>query len=135
MNIYTTNISKINEDIESFVIAKNKIANNLIKNEELESKMTITEFMNYLNFENSIVYVDNSNPKISKSICIRIFKIKNDIIIVYASDYDDLTFLEELESINYNVKNLKKISQMDFIENTPTKYFIINNEIHILENQ
>lgn len=135
MNIYTTNISKINEDIESFVIAKNKIENNLIKNEELESKMTITEFMNYLNFENSIVYVDNSNPKISKSICIRIFKIKNDIIIVYASDYDDLTFLEELESINYNVKNLKKISQMDFIENTPTKYFIINNEIHILENQ
>lgn len=134
MNIYTSNINKINEDIESFVIAKNKIENHLIKNEELEKKMTVRDFIEYLDFANSMVYVDASNPKILKSVCMRIFKIKSDIIIIYASEYDDLTFLEELELINYNTSKLKKISQIEFIQNPPNKYFIINTEIHILEN-
>ena len=49
MNIYFCNINNINENVEDFVIAKNKIERPLIEREELERKMSIKEF----NFENT----------------------------------------------------------------------------------
>ena len=55
MNIFYSNINKFNEEIEDFVIAKNKIEKQLIEEEKIEKKMSITEFMEYINL--SIMYI------------------------------------------------------------------------------
>lgn len=132
MNIFTSNINKLNEDIESFVVTKNKIEKHLIESKKLKEKMSVQDFLQYLDFEHSNIYVDTTDKKQTKSICFRMYKIKNDMIIVYASEFDNLTFLDDLKSIDYDIKKLNKINQLDFMQKHPDKYFLINNELYIL---
>jgi hypothetical protein len=54
MNVYFCNINRINEEVDNFVIAKNKIEQPLIDEEKLEKKMSIQEFLNYIDLTNNI---------------------------------------------------------------------------------
>ena len=132
MKVYFCNINKINENVEDFVIAKNKIENDLIEEEKIEKKMTISEFLNYVNLQNSIFAI---NEKTLIVIPFQITQLENkDIVIIYSSstneEYEN-QFKEKLYEINYNLENLNKIDELQMLENIFERYFIINNKFYI----
>ena len=55
MKTYWCNISKINEDIDSFVIAKNKIESDLIDCNTISGKMSIKDFLGYFDLTHKII--------------------------------------------------------------------------------
>jgi len=132
MKIYYCNINKINENVEDFVIAKNKIEMDLIEEEKIEKKMTISEFLNYVNLQHSIFAI---NEKTLIVIPFQITKLENkDIVIIYSSSTNEEhenEFKDKLKSINYDVTKLNKIDELQMLENTFEKYFIINNQFYI----
>ena len=135
MNIYFCNINRINEEVEDFVIAKNKIEKPLLESEQLEKKMSIQEFLDYIDLTKNI-FMSNDGSNISIP-----FSIYNpsekDIVIIYSLDskIDKYTklFKENLEKINYDIKNLKEISQLEILQGITSDkpYYIINNQFHI----
>ena len=135
MNIYFCNINRINEEVEDFVIAKNKIEKPLLESEQLEKKMSIQEFLDYIDLTKNI-FMSNDGSNISIP-----FSIYNpsekDIVIIYSLDskIDKYTklFKENLEKINYDIKNLKKISQLEILQGITSDkpYYIINNQFCI----
>lgn len=132
MNYYS-NINKINEDIESFVIAKQKIETQLIEDKKIEKKMSIKDFLNYMKFNLTYVYFENSKMFV---IGFTIFNTKNDVVVLYASsnEFGESDFKSTLEYIKFDTKQLKHYTQIDIISgklaNKP--YFIINNEFYAL---
>ena len=135
MNIYFCNINRINEEVEDFVIAKNKIEKPLIEAEQLEKKMSIREFLDYIDMTKNIFMCnDSSNISIPFSIN---NPSENDIVIIYSleSQIDIYTklFKENLEKINYDIKNLKEISQLEILQGVTSDkpYYIINNQFCI----
>ena len=132
MGLFLSNINKINEDIESFVIAKNKIEKYLIDNHEIKNKMTVQEFLNYIDFNTAIVYIDSSS-KIQKTSCIKTYNLDKDMVILYTSEDDNIdNVLEDLKKINYDISKLKKYSQLEFLNNPIQKYFLIGSDIYII---
>ena len=132
MKIYYCNINKINENVEDFVIAKNKIEMDLIEEEKIEKKMTISEFLSYVNLQYSIFAI---NEKTLIVIPFQITKLENkDIVIIYSSstteEYEN-KLKEKLKSINYDLTKLNKIDELQMLENTFEKYFIIDNQFYI----
>jgi len=135
MNIYFCNINRINEEVEDFVIAKNKIEKPLLESEQLEKKMSIQEFLDYIDLTKNI-FMSNDGSNISIP-----FSIYNpsekDIVIIYSLDskIDKYTklFKENLEKINYDIKNLKEISQLEILQGITSDkpYYIINNQFCI----
>ena len=135
MNIYFCNINRINEEVEDFVIAKNKIEKPLLESEQLEKKMSIQEFLDYIDLTKNI-FMSNDGSNISIP-----FSIYNpsekDIVIIYSLDskIDKYTklFKENLEKINYDIKNLKEISQLEILQGITSdkQYYIINNQFCI----
>ena len=135
MNIYFCNINRINEEVEDFVIAKNKIEKPLLESEQLEKKMSIQEFLDYIDLTKNI-FMSNDGSNISIP-----FSIYNpsekDIVIIYSLDskIDKYTklFKENLEKINYDIKNLKEISQLEILQGITSdkSYYIINNQFCI----
>lgn len=132
MKTYYSNINDINNDVESFVIAKSKIENQLIKEQEIEKKMSISDFLNYINLGNC-VYVANTDG--NDVIPFKIYKFtENETILVYASNKDKIfdEMNEILSNINFNIDNLTHISTEDFLNGKlqNRSYFIINNEFY-----
>lgn len=133
MNIYFSNINNINENVEDFVIAKSKVEKPLLDNNELDRKMSIQEFIEYVNLTKNIFILNNTN---NNAIPFNIYENKNEYVIIYSSinDKDDDIFKKNLEKIEYNLDNLKEISEMNIIngELNNKPYFIINNKFYIL---
>jgi len=135
MNTYFCNINMINEEVEDFVIAKNKIEQPLIEGEQLERKMSIQEFLNYIDLSKNIFMAnDESNISIPFSI---IYPSKENIVIIYSLEskiekYTKL-FKDNLEKIDYNLESLNKLSQLEILNgivaNKP--YYIIDNNFYI----
>lgn len=133
MNIYFCNINTINENVEDFVIAKNKIEKSLIEKEEIEKKMTIFEFLEYVNLTGKIFIC---NDEQSNAIPFNIYNTNNDeLVIIFSStntDNDNI-FKDHLLKIQYNIDNLKKISEIDLIQGKikNSEYYIIDNNYYI----
>jgi len=132
MEVFYCNLNEFNEDIESFVIAKNKIESNLKITKQIDKKMSVNEFISYVsNFPN--IYIYNSQSIIT----FNIYKLINgDNVIVFSSNNNTITnnFKEELNKINYNFDNLNKIDYLKIIENPlNSPYFSINNEIYVID--
>ena len=135
MNIYFCNISKINEEVEDFVIAKNKIEKPLIESEQLEKKMSIQEFLDFIDLTKTILmFNDESNLTIPFSLT---KTTEDNIVVIYAYDgrntkYVDL-FKEKMKEINYNISTLKEISQIDILQGITTNkpYFVVDNKFYI----
>ena len=135
MNIYFCNINRINEEVEDFVIAKNKIEQPLIDNEELEKKMSIKEFIDFIDLTKKI-FVSNDDANVS--IPFNIYNpSKDNIVIIYSLDNNiekyTKIFKDALYNIKYDVSNLKELTQLEILEGaTQNKsYFIVNNEFYI----
>jgi len=137
MNTYFCNINRINEEVEDFVIAKNKIEKPLIESEQIEKKMSIQEFLSYIDLSKNIFMVnDGSNISIPFLIS---YPSQNDIVIIYSleSGIDKYTklFKDNLQKINYNLDSLTKLSQMEIFEGkiADHPYYIINNDFYIYQ--
>ena len=135
MKIYYSNINKFNEEIEDFVIAKNKIETPLIENEEIKNKMTITEFISYINLKNN-VYCSNDKDKSVIPFEIRKPNI-GELVIIYsstASDNINNEFKKDLEKIEFDLSRLNKVSELDILNGTidlsSQNYFIINGDFY-----
>lgn len=135
MNIYYSNINKFNEEIEDFVIAKGKIEKPLIDSEKIEKKMSITEFIDYINLSDKVYCVANKEHSVIP------FDIrqpsKNDLVIMYSSTCEDKyndQFKKDLSKINFDLKSLNHISQLDILNGSidlnTNNYFIINGEFY-----
>ena len=135
MNTYFCNINRINEEVEDFVIAKNKIEKPLIESEKIEKKMSIQEFLKYIDLSKSI-FMCNDESGISIPFLISI-PSKNEIVIIYSLDtqvekYTPI-FKGHLQNINYDLDSLNKVTQLEILEGIigDKPYYIINNEFYI----
>ena len=135
MNVYFCNINRINEDVEDFVIAKNKIEQPLIDNEELEKKMSIQEFLNYIDLTKNIFM---ANDDYNTSIPFNIYNpTKENIVIIYALERNiencEEVFKDALKNIKYNLSNLKELTQLEILQGATQdkSYYIINNEFYM----
>jgi len=135
MKTYFCNINKINENVEDFVIAKNKIEIPLIENETIEKKMTIQEFLSYVDLSQNIFMINNG---LNISIPFYINQpTKDEMVIIYAYDGDNESdiqiFKENLNKINYNINSLSELSELEMLQglSNDKPYFIINNKFYI----
>jgi len=135
MNVYFCNINRINEEVDNFVIAKNKIEQPLIDEEKLEKKMSIQEFLNYIDLTNNIFM---ANDAYNTAIPFNIYKpIEENVVIIYALEKNienvEESFKDALKNIKYNLSNLKELTQIEILEGaTQNKcYYIINNEFYM----
>lgn len=135
MNIYFCNINRINEEVEDFVIAKNKIEKPLIVEEKLEKKMTIQEFIDFVNLTEKIFMVNDNN---NTSIPFNIYKpTKNEIVVIYSyNDKDDnkiKIFKQNLENKNFDLESLTPLSHIDILQGKVgnESYYIIKNQFFI----
>ncbi len=141
MNVYFCNISKINEEVENFVIAKNKIEQPLIDNEELEKKMSIQEFLNYIDLTKNVFMV---NDAYNTAIPFNIYKPtdiykpdEENVVIIYALEENidnvEESFKNTLADIKYDLSTLKALTQLEILEGATQdkSYYIINNEFYM----
>ena len=135
MNVYFCNINRINEEVEDFVIAKNKIEQPLIDNEELEKKMSIQEFLNYIDLTKNIFM---ANDTYNTSIPFNIYNpTKENIVIIYALEKNikncEEAFKDALKNIKYDLSNLKELTQLEILQGATQdkSYYIINNEFYM----
>lgn len=134
MKVFYSNINKINEDVESFVIAKNKIEKLLIEEEKLEAKQSIKDFLNMA--EINKVFVSSKSSTMA-TVAFTIYKNEDEIIILFSSQ-DEVAideFKEIIKSIDYDITKLIHYNQyemtLDKLTNNP--YFIINNEFYLIK--
>lgn len=135
MNTYFCNINRINEEVEDFVIAKNKIEAPLIEEEKLEKKMSIQEFLDFIDLSQNIFMCnDESNISIPFTIS---YPSKDDIVIIYSLDtqiekYTKI-FKDNLSKINYNLNSLKQLTQLEVFEGKiiDKPYYILHNDFYI----
>jgi len=135
MNTYFCNINRINEEVEDFVIAKNKIEAPLIEEEKLEKKMSIQEFLDFIDLSQNIFMCnDESNISIPFTIS---YPSKDDIVIIYSlgTQIEKYTkiFKDNLSKINYNLNSLKQLTQLEVFEGkiTDKPYYILHNDFYI----
>lgn len=134
MKTYWCNISKINEDIDSFVIAKNKIESDLISCEVIKNKMSISDFLGYFDMTRKIYSYQN---EVMVSFYVY-FSMSEDeflepfVTILYNTDTDDEDkinqFKNDLKKIDFDTNNLVKIPETDLLSNRLNEgsYFIID---------
>ena len=134
MKVFYSNINKMNEDIESFVIAKNKIEKILIEKEKIEAKQSIKDFLNMVEINKVFV---SSKSNTMETIAFTIYKNEdvNEIIILYSctNDVAEEEFKEIIKSINYNLDNLVTYTEYDIDKLNNNPYFIINNKFHMIK--
>lgn len=133
MNVYYSNINKINENIEDFVIAKNKIELDLIDQEKIDKKMSVSDFLNYIDLQKTVFVFNEDKLKV---IPFYIYNLENkDIVILYSGEIEESEeeqFKEKLYNLNFSLDSLRKVDALDMLaENQYEKYFIINNEFYI----
>lgn len=132
MKLYYSNINQINEDVESFVIAKSKIERIMIKEGKIDKKLSIKDFLSTINILNIFI---SSKTETLGTVAFNIFKNDefNEIIILYSSDNEiaEKEFKEIMPIIDYNINNLKHYDITLAIDKLEGKsYFIINNEFY-----
>ncbi len=132
MKLYYSNINQINEDVESFVIAKSKIERIMIKEGKIDKKLSIKDFLSTINILNIFI---SSKTETLGTVAFNIFKNDefNEIIILYSSDNEiaEKEFKEIMPIIDYNINNLKHYDITSAIDKLEGKsYFIINNEFY-----
>lgn len=128
MNIYFCNINNINEEVEEFVIAKNKIEKPLIEKEILEKKMSIKDFLEYVDLTKNILIINNEE---NDAVPFKIYNTKeNEIVVIFSSVKQENSDIlkNHLKKIEYNFSNLKELSPLDLLEGN------INNEYYIIDN-
>jgi len=133
MKAFYCNINKINENVDDFVIAKNKIEEPLIKQNKISKKMSIKEFLDYIDLTKNIFMFNNStNDVIPFDIY---YRDPLEVIIVISSNCSEKQeniFKDKLESINFNLDRLKEITQLDMLQQQiKSEYFLINNKFYI----
>lgn len=138
MKTYFSNINRINEEVEEFVIAKNKIEAPLIEEEKIDKKMSIREFLGFVDLSKSIfVYNDELNITIPFYMA---YPSKDEVVVVYSLDQHiekyTAIFKENLEKINYDLSSLTKLNELEIFEGATAKipYYIINNDYYILKS-
>ena len=135
MKAYYTNINSFNEEIEDFVIAKNKIESHLIENGQIEKKMSIKEFFDYIDLSNSIFMF---NDKDNNVIAFNIYPTeqKDEYVVVFSSSLTNDKLINEfklsLANIKYDLNSLKHYTQLDLLNGvlSDKRCFIINNEFY-----
>lgn len=138
MKVFYANINKINEDVESFVIAKNKIEKIFIAEEKIENKQSIKDFLNLV--EINKVFVASTTESM-QTVAFTIYNDQetNDVILLISSTSDKAVdeFKEIMKSINYDLSQLIHYNTMemalDAMSNNP--YFIINNEFYLVKQK
>lgn len=135
MNIFTSNINRLNEDIENFVIVKKKIEDYMIEQNIIEKKNNVQEYINQLSLQNNIFMMNNKENDL---IPFKIFKTNiNEICIVYCYQGDnektEEILLDNLKQIKYNLDSLTELSQIDIVNGKLglDPYFIIDGNIKI----
>jgi len=135
MNIFTSNINRLNEDIENFVIVKKKIEDYMIEQNIIEKKNNVQEYINQLSLQNNIFMMNNKENDL---IPFKIFKTNiNEICIVYCYQGDnektEEILLDNLKKIKYNLDSLTELSQIDIVNGKLglDPYFIIDGNIKI----
>lgn len=135
MKIYYSNINNFNEEIEDFVIAKAKIEAPLIESGEIEKKMSITKFIDYINLSKNIYLL---NDKAKSVIPFEIRKPNDeDLVIIFSSTANEEKtnqFKDDLKKIDYDLSKLEHIEQLDLINGnvdlSARNYFMINGEFY-----
>lgn len=134
MKVFYSNINKMNEDIESFVIAKNKIEKILIEEEKIEAKQSIKDFLNMA--EINKVFVSSKTPTMA-TIAFTIYKNENDdeMTILYSSTNEiaEKEFKEIIKYIRYNLNNLVSYTEYDIDKLNNNPYFIIDNKFYMIK--
>ena len=134
MKVFYSNINRMNEDIESFVIAKNKIEKILIEEEKIEAKQSIKDFLNMV--EINKVFVSSKTPTMA-TIAFTMYKNENDdeMTILYSSTNEiaEKEFKEIIKYIKYNLNNLVSYTEYDIDKLNNNPYFIIDNKFYMIK--
>lgn len=134
MKVFYSNINKMNEDIESFVIAKNKIEKIFIDEEKIETKQSIKDFLNMV--EINKVFVSSKTPTMS-TIAFTMYKNEDDdeMTILYSSTNEiaEKEFKEIIKYIKYNLNNLVSYTEYDIDKLNNNPYFIIDNKFYMIK--
>ena len=134
MKVFYSNINKMNEDIESFVIAKNKIEKILIEEEKIEAKQSIKDFLNMV--EINKVFVSSKTPTMA-TIAFTMYKNENDdeMTILYSSTNEiaEKEFKEIIKYIKYNLNNLVSYTEYDIEKLNNNPYFIMDNKFYMIK--
>ena len=135
MNVFISNINRLNEDIENFVIVKKKIEDYMIEQNIIEKKNNVQEYINQLSLQNNIFMMNNKENDL---IPFKIFKTNiNEVCIVYCYQGDnektEEILLDNLKKIKYNLDSLTELSQIDIVNGKLglDPYFIIDGNIKI----
>lgn len=121
-------INSIGDYPEDFLFAKVDVEKKLIEDGEIEKRMKLEDFILYLNIQNKI-YMNNQ-----KGIAFSILSGLNEDYVFYnfldADDNDGLfdSFKEKLESMKYDLSNLKELEPMQLLEPDVIngEFFMIN---------
>ena len=134
MKVFYSNINKMNEDIESFVIAKNKIEKILIEEEKIEAKQSIKDFLNMV--EINKVFVSSKTPTMA-TIAFTMYKNENDdqMTRLYSSTNEiaEKEFKEIIKYIKYNLNNLVSYTEYDIDKLNNNPYFIMDNKFYMIK--
>jgi len=130
-----TDISKINEDVESFVIAKHKIDNDMIESSKISKKMTIEEFINWFAKQVKMVFCINGRvvPFLAyhtSSNCVVVILSTQD---TKHSQSDASSLMEMLANIEYDISNIKKMPTEDMLSSDDEldKYILVGNDVYV----
>jgi hypothetical protein len=131
------NISDFNKNLDDIVLAKISIENELINNQQITEKFSISDFINWLNFSKSI-FMKNVND-IDVNIPFSIYTTSSNKHYVFYISQDD-KYIDDLKNyliqIDFNLHNLKNVNQYDLYINSKYKpdgdYFIINSLLYTL---
>ena len=138
MKVFYANINRINEDVESFVIAKNKIEKIFIAEEKIENKQSIKDFLNLVEI-NKVFVASTSESMQTVAFTIYNDQETNDVILLISSTSDKAVdeFKEIMKLINYDLSQLVHYNTiemaLDAMSNNP--YFIINNEFYLVKQK
>lgn len=120
-------INSIGDYPEDFLFAKVDVEKKLIEDGEIEKRMKLEDFILYLNIQNKI-YMNNQ-----KGIAFSILSGLNEDYVFYnfldQDGNDGLfeSFKEKLESMKYDLSNLKELEPMQLLEPD-----IINGEFFMI---
>ena len=114
-------------DIEDLVLCKHEIELDLIAQNKLAEKMSLSDFISkYLNFGNNVYMIDEKN--IYPFTFINSSKDKYLFITESPNSENSKKFINELKKINFNLSVLNDVPQDELMNNIPSEnVFIIDS--------
>jgi len=116
-------------DIEDLISAKLEIDSLLLSHKDIEKKIPLNEYMEkYCNLSNAYSYKGDIIP-------FAYYNIYGNQYLYIAQESDNIDkLIEKLKAIDFDLSNLKEITNIDIIEKFETyenaEYFIINNKYY-----